>query len=64
MLDALIHRKDRNVTGVTQPSVTEEPLQVYQHSWTAIARQKHTVHEIRRWEMEGSFRDSFTYMIQ
>ena len=47
MLDALVDRQDREVSGAAQPAVVEHLLQVAEHGHRAVALHEHPVDEVR-----------------
>ena len=52
MLDPLIDRQDRQVSGTGQPPGRVQPLQIGQYAQIAIAGDKHAIDEIRPWQVE------------
>ena len=64
MLDALVYRKNRDVTRATQPAGAEEALEGAEHSRRAIREREDPVHEIRTGQMQLVFRDGLALVLE
>ena len=59
MLDALVNRQDREITGAAQPAMSHDALQVAQHAVIAVGDGIKPVHHVRPGKMQaflGDFR--------
>ena len=56
MLDPLVHRQNREVTGPPQPTVIEDHLEVPQHRRRPVRRREHLVDERRPGKMKHLLR--------
>ena len=57
MLDALIDRQDRHVTGAAEAAVIEQRLQPAEHVDRAVRVEVDTLDEIRTGQVQRFFRD-------
>lgn len=64
MFDALIHRKDRKVTGSGETTVAEGARQVAKDGDGPVAVSPDTIHKIRPGEMKSGFGHRFAGVAQ
>lgn len=64
VLDALIDRQNRQITGSAQTTMIEKRLQIAQDVRIAIGLHEHAVHEIGAWQFETFLGNAATGMAQ
>ena len=64
MLDALVDREDREVTGARETPVVEERFETAQHPGGAVAGRKDPGDEVRAGKMQLRLRDRFALVCE
>jgi hypothetical protein len=64
MFHSLIHRQQREVSGVGQAALTVKRLQIAQYPWTAVLDRDHAIHEVRTRQMQRFLRNPGATMFQ
>ena len=64
MLDALVHRQDRDVPGATEAAMTEQAVQIAEDAVVAVGHGKNPVNEIRPGNVQPVLRNFRAFEIE